>query len=123
MLSVSTLIALAAVGVVMWYWSDSLRTREHALRICAEACREMNVQFLDQTVAVRKLSIGRDGGGHLRLRRDYGFEFSIDGVERYRGHAVLLGRFLEHLQMQHPDGAVIQGPGADRMTRGESDAK
>ena len=117
MLSVSTLIALAAVGVVMWYWSDSLRTREQALRICADACQQMNVQLLDQTVAVRKLSIGRDVGGRLRLRRDYGFEFSIDGAERFRGHAVLLGRSLEVVQMQHPDGAVIQGPGADRVTR------
>ena len=54
---------------------------------------------------------------------DYGFEFSIDGVERYRGHAVLLGRVLEVVQMQHPDGAVIQGPGADRVNRGEGGAK
>ena len=117
MLSVSTLIALAAIGVAMWYWSNSLRTREQALRICADACRQMNVQLLDQTVAVRRLGIGRDGGGRIRLRRDYGFEFSIDGVERYRGHVVLLGRFLEYLQMQHPDGAVIQGPAADPMMR------
>lgn len=123
MLSVGTLITLAAMGVVVWYWSDSLRTREQALRICADACRQMNVQLLDQTVAVRKLGIGRDGGGRLRLRRDYGFEFSIDGVERYPGHAVLLGRYLEVVQMQHPDGAVIQGPGADRVTRGEGGAK
>ena len=115
MLSVSSLIALVAMGVVMWFWSDSLRSREQALRICADACRQMNVQLLDQTVAVRRLGIGRGGGGRIRLRRDYGFEFSIDGVERYRGHVVLLGRFLEYLQMQHPEGAVIQGPAADRI--------
>ncbi len=119
MLSVSSLIVLIAIGVVIWYWSESLRSREQALRICADACRQMNVQLLDQTVAVRRLGIGRDGGGRIRLRRDYGFEFSIDGVERYRGHVVLLGRFLEYLQMQHPDGAVIQGPAADRVVRRE----
>ena len=117
MLSVSTLIALAVIGLVVWYWSDSLGTRERALRICAEACRQIDVQLLDQTVAVRKLGIGRDGSGRFRLRRDYAFEFSIDGIERYRGHAVLLGRFLEYVQLQHPDGPVIQGPAAAQVTR------
>ena len=117
MLSVSTLMALAAIGVVFWYWSDSLRTREQALRVCAGACRQMGVQLLDQTVVVRRLRLGRDAGGHVRLRRHYGFEFSIDGIDRYRGHAVMLGRFLVHLEMDHPDGPVIQGREAEQAVR------
>ena len=117
MLSASTLIALAVVGVVTWYWSDSLRVREQALRICSEACRQMGLQFLDQTVMVRKLGFGRDSRGRFQLRRSYVFEFSIDGADRYRGHAVMLGRFLVYLDLEHPDGAVIQGPGADQARR------
>ena len=110
MFSVATLAAIAALGVGIWFWSESLRSREQALRTCADVCRQMDVQLLDQTVAVWKLGIGRDGNGRLRVRRYYLFEFSIDGVERHRGHAVLLGRSLEYVEMEHPDGSIIQGP-------------
>ena len=119
MLSVSTLAALAAIGVIFWYWSDSLRTREQALRVCADACRQMGVQLLDQTVVVRRLRLGRDAGGRVRLRRHYGFEFSIDGGDRFRGQAVMVGRFLVYLEMDHPEGPVIQGPGAEQAVRHE----
>lgn len=106
----TTLLAIFALGAVLWFWSESLRARERALRVCAGACRQLDVQLLDQTVAVYKLGLGRDGQGRLRLRRYYGFEFSTDGANRYRGHAVWLGRALELLQMDHPDGPLIQGP-------------
>jgi hypothetical protein len=108
------LAAIFAVGAVIWFWSDSLRAREQALRVCGAACRQLEVQFLDQTVAVYKLGLARDPRGRLRLRRFYGFEFSIDGVDRYRGQAVLLGHALELLQMDHPDGPLYQGPAAGK---------
>ena len=110
----TTLLAILAVGAVYWFWSDSLRAREQALRVCAGACRQLDVQLLDQTVAVYRLGVGRDGHGRLRLRRFYGFEFSTDGADRYPGHAVILGQVLELLQMDHPDGPVIQGPATGR---------
>ena len=113
----TTLLTVFALGVVVWFWSDSLRAREQALRVCAAACRQTDVQLLDQTVAVYRLGVGRDGRGRLRLRRFYGFEFSMDGADRYRGHAVLLGHALELLQMDHPHGPIIQGPvGGRRFT-------
>ena len=111
----TTLLAIFALGAVIWFWSDSLRAREQALRACAAACRQINVQLLDQTVAAYRLGVGRDGRGRLRLRRFYGFEFSTNGADRYRGHAVLLGRILELLQMDHPDGPIIQGPMGGRQ--------
>lgn len=111
MLSVNTLLALFFVGVLAWFWSDSLRARERALRVCSGACRQVDVQLLDQTVAVSRLSLGRDPAGRVRVRRFYTFEFSTNGAQRFRGYAVLLGRIVEYVHMDHPDGPVIQGPG------------
>ena len=123
MFSVGTLAALVALGLIIWFWSESLRSRELVLRACAEVCRQMDFQLLDQTVSVWKLGIGRDDTGRLRVRRYYVFEFSFDGVERHRGHAVLLGRSLEYVEMKHPDGSVIQGPrGREKKASGRLEA-
>ncbi len=100
------LAILIALGLA-WFWSDSLKARERALQICANACLQMDVQLLDETVAVARLGMGRNGDGRLALRRYYVFEFSIDGTRRWRGRAVLLGRAVEMVQLDHPDGTTI----------------
>jgi hypothetical protein len=101
-------IALAVIAALVWFWLDSMRAREVALRRCKSMCSQMNVQLLDQTVHVARLRLGRNGRGRIRVRRFYVYEFSIDGEDRWYGIAILLGQRLEYLRMEHPDGPIIE---------------
>jgi hypothetical protein len=75
-------------------WQNALRARERARALCFDLCTQANVQLLDQTVALQRLRLMRGGPG-LRLRRDYRFDFSIDGRDRHRGTLSLIAGELQ----------------------------
>lgn len=91
---------LVALVLVAWYWSDSMRAREHALSIGRAACARDGLQLLDDTVQCIKLRFARDEDGRLRLRRTYRFEFSDTGLNRRDGSIVLRGTDVESLYME-----------------------
>ncbi len=100
------LLLIAALGLIGWFWFDSLRAREHALKICAQACDKINAQLLDDTVALRRLGVARDKRGHAVWRRTYNFEYSLDGAERLRGSVTMRGRAVEIVAIQSPEGGT-----------------
>lgn len=104
MLEVVLFVTLAAMA---WFWSDTLRARERALKAGARACAELNVQFLDQTVALTRLKMARNARGQVQWRRAYRFEFSTDGADRWFGHIDLLGTALESVRMDSPNGVIV----------------
>ena len=73
---------------------DVLKAREQATRHGRLLCREAGVQMLDQSVSLRRLRIARRDGLPTFIRR-YGFEVSLDGSDRHRGHLDLAGHRLE----------------------------
>ncbi len=98
------LLVLAGIG---WFWIDSLRAKELATALCEAACQRAGLQLLDQTVALRHLSLRPTFKG-LRLRRVYCFEFSEEGRVRRNGYLILLGTGLEEISFglpQHPKDA------------------
>jgi hypothetical protein len=100
------LLSVAIAGLV-WFWADSARAREQMLARCRALCEDLNVQLLDQTVGLARLSLVRGAQGRLQLRRRYAFEYSVNGADRWRGTADLRGRHIESIHMEHPDGPVI----------------
>lgn len=102
-----TLIALICLGALAMFWQSALHAREHALRICRQACEETGVQMLDQTVRVARLRLGRGEDGRVHFRRWYEFEFSLNGADRYRGVVVMLGLRVEGMDMDMPGGRLI----------------
>lgn len=92
-------IALISVFPVVWFWLDSIQAREAAVRAAASACLEEDLQFLDETVVLRRLRLGRDDAGRLRVVREYGFEFSETGDNRQEGCISLLGQEVERLRL------------------------
>jgi hypothetical protein len=49
----------------------------------------------------------------LRVRRLYRFEFSVDGTARRSGHVELLGRSVQGLYLDYPQGATILASAKD----------
>ena len=86
-------------GAVMFRYRG-LAVRERALVAVRKHCDQMDLQLLDQTVALRSLWLQRDSSGRLRLRRRYNFEFTSTGAERYLGQVVFLGNQLESVETQ-----------------------
>lgn len=102
------IIALLILASIIWFWFDSTRTKEIASYAAAKACKEMRVQFLDQTVSLEKIKPARDYQGRLTFLRIYRFDFSIHGDQRFQGRAKMLGQKLLQVQLDKPDGLIIE---------------
>jgi len=86
-------LLLLAIALAIWLWMDALGARERAIRYGRELCREAGVQLLDQTVSLTRIRIARIDGLATLVRR-YGFDVSLDGSDRHRGHLDLEGHAL-----------------------------
>jgi hypothetical protein len=93
-------IALAGIAAAGWFWYDSMRARERAVRAGRGACEREGLQFLDDTVLCTRTRPARDAEGRVTLRRVYTFEFSDDGQRRRAGSIVVVGDRLESLEME-----------------------
>jgi len=84
-------VSLAVVGAVVLWWLDSMRAREAALKAGKRACQGEGVQFLDDTLELRRVRMRRDGLGQLASYREYQFEFSDTGDNRCEGRVATHG--------------------------------
>lgn len=86
------LISIALIAALLWFWYDSLKVREVAIRIAERACQAEGVQLLDETVAVTQTRPARNDDGQFVLRRIYRFEYSDTGNNRRPGSLVMVGQ-------------------------------
>ncbi|MBM4181025.1 MAG: DUF3301 domain-containing protein [Betaproteobacteria bacterium] len=85
------LAGLAGLGA---FWWDGLQKCELALQAARRVCEQAGVQFLDDTVALRKMALRRDPDMRARVYREYSFEYSSVGDDRQAGRVYLLGNKL-----------------------------
>lgn len=64
------------------------------------ACKKILLEFLDDTVLIKKVRLRRNTQGHLSIYREYEFEFSSTGEFRYKGQVRLLGKYLIDVEME-----------------------
>ena len=86
------LLTLVLFLGIVWYWIDSIKAREIAVRRAREECEAEGAQFLDDTVASTKVGLARDDNGRMVLRRVYSFEYSDTGNNRRPGSVVMQGQ-------------------------------
>lgn len=84
----------------LYYWLDSIRAKENATIHAKNNCKKFMLEFLDDTVLIKKLRLRRNVQGHLSLYREYEFEFSSTGEFRYKGQVRLLGNSLINVEME-----------------------
>lgn len=102
----SEIIFLVLLGIVIWFWQDTLRARETAVSRARRYCQDINYQFLDETVSLESMKTGRNFSGNIAFHRYYHFEFSPDGANRFNGRAFMIGDQLQSIQLDHPDGII-----------------
>ena len=97
------LLGLLLLAATAWLWLDSLKARETAVAAAKAACNSEQLLLLDDTVAITRLGLARDGDGALRIRRIYGFEYSDTGNDRSVGSIVMLGSCVLVINLNLPD--------------------
>jgi len=107
-----TIIALFVLAGIIWFWLDSIKTKELAVSAAYQACYGMQVQFLDQTVSLAKLKLLRNAQGRMILQRIYHFDFSISGepsiaIQRYHGQVIMQSQSVQHIHLDKPEGLII----------------
>ena len=102
-----TAISIILLVILISLWYEIFKTRERVIQRCQQVCRQAELQFLDQTVAVVsvKFSLGR--GCRPELRRVYQFEYSEDGVDRHRAFVDMVNNRIVSLRFTGPHGETI----------------
>ncbi|MCU7914974.1 MAG: DUF3301 domain-containing protein, partial [Candidatus Thiodiazotropha sp. (ex Gloverina cf. vestifex)] len=68
----------------------------------ANACESYGVQFLDQTMALQRLTLRWVRSG-LKLRRTYQFDYSLEGQGRRTDYLVMMGNQHVSLHLDLPE--------------------
>lgn len=94
------LILIALLLGAYLYWFNGQQAKEFALKAVRAHCHNLEVQMLDEYVALSRIQIKREETGKIRLLRTFLFEFSSTGNERYNGACMMLGKRVESIQME-----------------------
>ena len=81
------------LGLVLWWWHISGQ-KAKVLHFTNKYCEQRGYQFLDQTLAFKRYTIIRDGLNRPFICRQYVFDFSVDGTNRYDGEVSINGRTI-----------------------------
>lgn len=99
-IALADLIWLLLVSGGLAYWWHARGTKERAQQLIQRHCRHLELQLLDDSVALRGFWLKRDERGRLRIWRSYNFEFSSLGDDRYQGRLIMLGDKIEAVDME-----------------------
>ncbi|MBF0108950.1 MAG: DUF3301 domain-containing protein [Magnetococcales bacterium] len=94
----SPTMELTAIGILLgiaWIWFASMRAKEKSHEVARDLCRRMEVELLDDTVALCTMRIKRTTEGRLVLKRIYEFRFVANDGLLHEGTIILAGHELE----------------------------
>src|SRR3954470_18915054 len=92
--------AIIVIAAGIFFWLDSLRARERAVRAGRSACERYALQFLDDTVSFSRLRLDRDDEGQLKIAPTSPLNFPDTGNTRPHGAVVMLGGDVQDLRLE-----------------------
>ena len=104
----SEILYLVILGFIVWFWRDSMQAKELAVKASSRACKQINAQFLDQTVVLTKLRLCRTKSGTMALCRLYTFDFTLDGQVRREGVITMKGQLILDLVLDLDHSTTLQ---------------
>ena len=96
----SELLIILGIGIALVYWRAAARSKEIAAAAARRECNLCEVQLLDQSVHLIKLSASRDQNDLWRMWREYRFEYATDGEDRFGGRITLLAQRVIRIEME-----------------------
>jgi hypothetical protein len=94
------IVLIGFVCLAYGYWFNAQKAKEIALGTAKNHCLDMEVQMLDDYVALDGIRLKRNKLGKIQIQRLFLFEFSSTGYERYHGTVLMLGRQVESIYME-----------------------
>lgn len=85
----SSLSLLLIIGVLVWLWLASLKSRDIAIQTARGSCNHQGLQLLDATVSLQKIRPYYENSNDFGVKRTYIFDYSGDGVSRQTGCIVM----------------------------------
>lgn len=95
------LLILAIPAALAGLWWTGSRARELAIEHARQACRQHQLQFLDQSVALSRMRPARTRTGASCFRREYRFEFTSAGEFRDEASVTMLGHALLNVRFPY----------------------
>ena len=98
-LDITVLIVFTIIlfGIYLWWIVQAIRQR--ALAHAKRRCKELDLQLLDGSLALRIKGMQRDPNGILTPLFTGTFEFSATGDDRYEGVVYMLGNRLQRIEI------------------------
>jgi len=87
--TMSSLSLLLIIGVLIWLWLASLKSRDIAIQTARGSCNHQGLQLLDATVSLQKIRPYYENSNDYGVKRTYVFDYSDDGVSRQTGCIVM----------------------------------
>lgn len=82
-----------------WFWHDSLRAKELAVRAGQCHCEKHGLQLLDDTAALRHIRLVRADSGKLCLLRVYRFEYFDQYLGRGKSNISVRGKYIADISL------------------------
>ncbi|MCX2890454.1 MULTISPECIES: DUF3301 domain-containing protein [Pseudomonas] len=99
MLTLENLFVLMLVATAgAWLWHNH-GLREKALERVKQHCAKLDLELLDDAVALKRIAFVRDANGRKRLARIYAFEFTVTGEQRHPGTVTQFGAHSVHIEL------------------------
>jgi len=104
----SEILLLIFIGFIIWLWRDSTQTKELAVSASSKACKQINAQFLDQTVVLSRLRLCRTMSGTMALCRVHVFDLTLDREVRREGVISMKGQVILDLVLDVDHATKLQ---------------
>jgi hypothetical protein len=99
--SMSSLTLLVMIGLLVWFWLESLKSREIAMQVARTSCRQQELQLLDGTVSLQSVRPYYRNREDFGLKRTYTFDYSGDGISRQTGCVMLYNNRVVSIILEH----------------------
>ena len=115
MLTLENLLVLMVMATAgAWLWHNH-GLREKALERVKQHCAKLDLQLLDDAVALKRIAFVRDAKGRKRLARLYGFEFTVTGEQRHPGTVTQFGAHSMQIELAPYPSEIKTPPRADNV--------
>jgi len=100
----ASLLLVAAIA----FWLSTMSSRDAARSLVARFCKNYNLQLLDQTVALRRVTVRRKANGNLSFVRVFRFDYSDNGFRRRDGMIWMLANQPLQISVHVADRQVLE---------------
>lgn len=103
----ASILIILFLALLAWFWLNAIRAKEIAMQASAEACQQIQAQFLDQTASLKSIKTRRNRNGRMILERTYTFDFSRDRETRVQGLVTIVGHKVTQVLLDEDSGTTI----------------